>query len=211
MGPLGARARTAGRTTRWAVALAMGAGLLAGCAAVGPGGPGGSTGSGGSGGSGGVTSVPVRDDVGTAPAPRGARTDPLPVSPSSAEFAARARVVAEAVRRTGLPTPPTQPVLLSGWALDEGFDTSEQKFAWMYGQVTFRANVDVDAVGNGTLRLPDGDSRPVDVIGVRPALDRALEGALGSPRPCDGVAAAKCRLVVSRAVLAEAKVRTVQG
>ncbi|NUO90075.1 MAG: hypothetical protein HOQ18_04505, partial [Dermatophilaceae bacterium] len=165
MGPQGARARIAARTTRWAVALAMGAGLLAGCAAVGPGGPGGS---GGSGGSGGVTSVPVRDDVGTAPAPRGARMDPLPVSSPSAEFAARAGVVAEAVRRTGLPTPPTQPVLLSGWALDEGFDTSEQKIAWMYGQVTFRAGVDVDAVGNGTLRLPDGDSRPVDVIGVRP-------------------------------------------
>lgn len=204
MGPLGARAGTTGRTRRWAVTLALGAGLLAGCgSAVAPGGPG------GPGGSDAVTSVPVRDGLGTAPAPPG--TAFVPVRPPSAEFADRARAVAEAVRRAGLPVPPTGPVLLSSWALDEGFETSEQKIAWTYGHVTFASGVDRAAAGSGTVRLPDGGSRPVDLVAVRPALDRALDGALAGPKPCDGVPAASCRLVVSRAVLAEAKVRTTQG
>ncbi|MFD1053700.1 hypothetical protein [Terrabacter terrigena] len=156
-----------------------------------------------------MTSVPARDGVGTAP--RGPSTRLLPVSAPSAEFADRARLVADAVRRAGLPVPPTQPVLLSGWAIGEGFDTSEQKIAWMYGHVRFDAGVDRAVAGTGTLRLADGGTRPVDLVGVRPALDRALDGALGRPRPCDGVSAAKCRLVVSRAVLTEAKVSTTQG
>jgi hypothetical protein len=156
-----------------------------------------------------VTSVPARDDIGTAPVLPGSAS--VPVRPPSAEFADRARVVAEAVRRVGLPVPPPGPVLLSGWALDEGFETSEQKIAWTYGHVTFAPGVDQPVAGTGTLRLPDRGSRPVDLVGVRPALDRALDGALAGPRPCDGVPAASCRLLVSRAVLAEAKARTSQG
>jgi hypothetical protein len=156
------------------------------------------------------TSVPVRD---VAPAPRvpGRGAVTLPVQSPPAEFAQRARLVADAVRRAGLPQAPTQPVLLSGWALDEGFDTSEQKMAWSYGHVVLAANVDRAVAGTGTLRLPDGGTRPVDLVGVRPALDRALDGALGKLADCGGVPAAQCRLVVSRAVLAEGKVSTSQG
>ena len=205
MGTHGARILTPGPTGRWAVTLAIAAGLLAGCAGAAPG-P-----AGGPGGSGAVTSVTARDDVGTAPMPVVPGTAFLPVGAPSAQFSDRARIVADAVRRAGLPVPPAAPVLLSGWALDEGFDTSEQKIAWMYGHVSFAPGVDPAGAGTGTVRLPDGGSRPVDVIGVRPALDRALDGALTRPRACDGVPAASCRLVVSRAVLTEAEVRTNEG
>jgi hypothetical protein len=158
------------------------------------------------------TSVPVRDR-GVAPAPRGPGrgATTLPVQSASPQFADRAGLVAEAVRRAGLPQPPTQPVLLSGWALGEGFDTSEQKIAWAHGHVILAADVDRAVAGTGTLALPDGGTRPVDLVGVRPALDRALDGALGRPTGCDGISAARCRLVVSRAVLAEGKVSTSQG
>jgi hypothetical protein len=179
----------------------MGAGLLAGCSAAPatPGGPGA------------ATSVAVRDDVGTMPPVRDPSPTPLPVRAPSAEFADRARIVADAVRRAGVPQVPTEPVLLSGWALDEGFDTDAQKVAWGHGQVTLAAAVDRAVYGSGTLRLSDGASRPVDLVGVREALDRALEGALGKPSECDGIPAAQCRLVVSSAVLAEGTVHTSQG
>lgn len=180
----------------------MGADLLVGCAAAGPV---------GEGGSGAVTSVPANDAVSTAPSFRAPTTTPLPVRAPSAEFADRARVVAGAVRRAGVPHAPTEPVLLSSWAIDEGFDTSEQKIAWGYGHITLAPGVDHATAGSGTLRLADGSARPVDVVGVRQALDRALDGALGTPRPCDGVPAASCRLVVSRAVLTEERVRTTKG
>lgn len=180
----------------------MGAGLLVGCAATGPV---------VEGGSGAVTSVPAQDAVSTAPSFHDPTTTPLPVRAPSAEFADRARVVADAVRRAGVPHAPTQPVLLSSWAIDEGFDTSEQKIAWSYGHITFAPGVDQATAGSGTLRLADGSTRPVDVVGVRPALDRALDGALSKPRDCADIPSAKCRLVVSKAVLTEDTVRTTKG
>ncbi|WP_256793372.1 hypothetical protein [Terrabacter sp. Ter38] len=160
-----------------------------------------------------ATSVPAHDATTSAPVPALPSPDPgmLPVRAPSAEFAERARVVAHAVRRAGPPPVPTQPVLLSSWALVEGFDTGEQKVAWTYGHVTLAPAVDQAVAGSGTLRMPDGSSRPVALVGVRPALDRALEGALSTPRDCDGVPAALCRLVVSEAVLVEAAVRTGGG
>ncbi|MGO4598944.1 hypothetical protein [Terrabacter sp. 2RAF25] len=182
--------------------LAVGAGLLVGCAATGTDTPG---------GSGAVTSVPARDDVGTDPVPGNPGSTPLPVRAPSAEFVDRARLVADAVRRAGVPVPPTQLVLLSGWGVDEGFDTSEQKVAWGSGHITLAPAVDKAVAGSGTLRLADGSTRPVDLLGVRRALDRTLDGALGTPTDCNAVVAAQCRLVVSRAVLSEAKVRTAQG
>lgn len=183
-------------------AVAIGLVLLTGCGpAAAPGGAGG----------GGGTSVPARDDIGTSPALPGLGVTDLPVRPPSAEFTDRVRLVADAVRRAGVPLVPAQPLLLSSWALDEGFDTDAQKVAWGHGQITLAPAVDQAVAGAGTLRLPDGSSRPVDLVGVRPALDRALEGALGKPSDCDGIPAAQCRLVVSRAVLAEGKVRTSQG
>jgi hypothetical protein len=159
------------------------------------------------------TSVPAHDATASAPVPPLPSPDPgmLPVRAPSAEFADRAKVVADAVRRAGPPPVPTQPVLLSSWALLEGFDTGEQKVAWTYGHVTLAPAVGQAVAGSGTLRLPDGSSRPVDLVGVRPALDRALEGALSKPRDCDGIPAAQCRLVVSEAVLVEAAVRTSGG
>ena len=187
--------------------LGLGAVLLTGCGStVAPGGAGG-----GGTGRGAVTSVPARDSVGTAPVVPDPGSTVLPVRPPPAEFAQRARLVTEAVRRAGVPSAPTLPVLLSGWALDEGFDTDAQKVAWGHGHVTLAPTVDQAVAGPGTFRLPDGSSRPVDLVGVRPALDRALDGALGKPSGCDGIPAAQCQLVVSRAVLDEAAVRTSQG
>lgn len=198
----GVRARRVGRTGRWAVTLAVGVGLLSGCAATGRVDPSGSDA---------MTSLPGRDHIGSAPTVRDPSTTPLPVRAPSAEFTDRARLVADAVRRAGVPVPPVQLVLLSSWAVDVGFDTVEQKAAWGSGHITLAPAVDRAVAGSGTLRLPDGATRPVDLVGVRPALDRALDGALGSPRSCDPAPAAQCRIVVSKAVLAEAKVRTTQG
>lgn len=178
------------------------AGLLAGCGSAGGGAalPGGDS-----------TTVSARDGIATVPDVRGASATTVPVAAPSAEFVDRAAVVADAVRRAGLPESPTVPVLHSSWAIDEGFDTDVQKVAWSHGHVELAPGVDTDTTGSGTLRLPDGSTRPVDLIGVRGAVNRALDGALDSPADCHGIPADECRIVVSKAVLAEATVETSQG
>ena len=189
-----------GRARIWAT-LALGAGLLAGCAGAAP-----------AGSPGGVpTTVLARDGIATSPGvPEPSRTT-VPVTAAPTEFVDRAGLVADAVRRAGVPTRPVVPVLQAPWDVDAGFDTVAQKEAWGRGHVTFAPGVDTDATSTGTMRLASGSARSVDVIGVRAALDRALDGALDAPAPCDNIPAAECRLVVSEAVLTQTSVVSSQG
>ncbi|MEW1954540.1 hypothetical protein [Terrabacter sp. NPDC080008] len=140
----------------------------------------------------------------------GSAATTAPVAPAPPDFAGRAAVVAEAVRRAGVPTPPSVPVLLSGWALDLGFDTSEQKIAWNARNVEVAPGVPAHATGSGTM-TSGRTTRPVRVIGPRDSLDRALRADSEAPGSCDGVPAASCRLVVTRAERADAVVRTNTG
>lgn len=156
----------------------------------------------------GVTGAPDATDV------PGRRGDVAPVAPAPPGFAGRAAVVADAVRRAGVPTVPTVPVLLSGWALDLGFDTDEQKIAWNARKVDLAPGVPAPTTGTGTMTgtTTSGQAtRSVGVIGPREALDRALRADSDAPGSCDGVPAASCRLVVTRAVRADAPVRTSTG
>jgi len=189
-----------GRARIWAT-LALGAGLLAGCAGAAP-----------AGSPGGVpTTVLARDGIATSPGVPEPSPTTVPVTAAPTEFVDRAGLVADAVRRAGVPTRPVVPVLQAPWDVDAGFDTVAQKEAWGRGHVTFAPGVDTDATSTGTMRLASGSARSVDVIGVRAALDRALDGALDAPAPCDNIPAAECRLVVSEAVLTQTSVESSQG
>jgi len=134
-----------------------------------------------------------------------------PAAPPPRAFVERAELVAEAVRHAGVPTVPRDPVLLSTWAVDEGFDTDAQKVAWNNGQVTLAPGGVPQTPASGTIRLPDGTTRPVGLLDVRAAVDRALSGTLEKPVPCDGVAAPQCRVVVARADLVGLPVSTTGG
>jgi hypothetical protein len=185
----------------WAASLLC-AGMLAGCGSA----DGGSALPGDD-----STSVPAGDGIAAVPNLPGSPATTVPEAAPSSEFVDRATLVADAVRRAGLPQSPTVPVLQSSWAIDEGFDTDVQKVAWSHGHVEFASGVDTDTSGSGSLRLRDGSTHPVDLIGVRPAVNRALDGALDSPSDCDHVPADACRIVVSKVVLTEAAVETNQG
>jgi len=143
-------------------------------------------------------SVPVPDPSGTT----------VPSATTPAAFVARARIVADAVRAQGIPTPPSGLVLLSSWAPDLAFDTDVQKIAWGAGKVSFARGVTLPAVGSATMTLPDGSTRTVDRIGPREALDRALAEA-GSD--CSGFPPDECRLTVTTVAPSSVQVRTSQG
>jgi hypothetical protein len=149
------------------------------------------------------------EDIGTDVPLANATT--APAAPAPQEFVERAERVAEAVRHAGVPTVPHDPVLLSNWALDESFDTGDQKAAWNNGQVTLAPGALPQSPGAAAMRLPDGTTRRVGLVDVRAALDRALSGALDHPAPCNGVAAQECRVVVSRAALVRVPVSTTAG
>ncbi|WP_374968024.1 hypothetical protein [Terrabacter sp. BE26] len=200
MQPHGARVR--GPVSSAAALLLAATGLLAACGtAPSPELPGGA-----------ATHV---SEAGTAGAPDatdlpGAGGVVAPVAPAPPDFESRAAVVAEAVRRAGVPTASTAPVLLSGWALDLGFDTSEQKIAWTARHVGLAPGVPAHTTGTGTMTSGQA-TRSVVVVGPREALDRALRADSDAPGSCDGIPAASCRLVVTRAVRADAPVRTSTG
>ncbi|GAA2019299.1 hypothetical protein GCM10009740_04290 [Terrabacter terrae] len=159
---------------------------------------------------GGLTDAPDATDV---PGQSGVVA---PLAPAPPDFARRAAVVADAVRRAGVPTVPAVPVLLSGWALDLGFDTDEQKIAWNARKVDLAPGIQAHTTGTGTMTrtistTTSGQAtRSVGVIGPREALDRALRADSDAPGSCEGVPAS-CRLVVTRAVRADAPVRTSTG
>ncbi|HET9631412.1 MAG TPA: hypothetical protein VFP73_03385, partial [Terrabacter sp.] len=158
---------------------------------------------------GGVTGAPDATDV---PGQNGVVAPVAPVRPAPPDFAGRAAVVADAVRRAGVPTAPAVPVLLSGWALDLGFDTDEQKIAWNARKVDLAPGVPAHTTGTVTGPMTSGRAtRSVGVIGPREALDRALRADSDAPGSCDGVPAVSCRLVVTRAVRGDAPVRTSTG
>src|SRR5690349_14248338 len=135
----GGRRRRRARASASAAALLLAAtGLLAACgtSAPSPGLPGGA-----------VTNV-LEGGVTGAPV--------APVRPAPPDFAGRAAVVADAVRRAGVPTAPAVPVLLSGWALDLGFDTDEQKIAWNARKVDLAPGVPTHTTGTVTGPLTRG-------------------------------------------------------
>jgi hypothetical protein len=145
--------------------------------------------------------------TGKVPGPGGQPTTTLPSAPAPQVFVERAHVVAAAVRTAGVPAKPSVPVLLSAWA-DLAFETSEQKIAWAAGKVEFGPGVPDDQVGTSQMTLPDGSERPVDLIGPREAVARALEGPRGD---CSGVPADECRLTLNRATLTTTRVTTNEG
>lgn len=147
---------------------------------------------------GGVTGAPDATDM---PGRSGCVAPVAPVTPTPPDFAGRAAVVAEAVRRAGVPAAPAVPVLLSGCALDLGFDTTEQKIAWNARKVDLVPGVSTHTTGTMTAPMTSGRAtRSMGVIGPREALDRVLRADSDAPGSCDGVPAASCRLVVTRAV-----------
>ena len=131
----------------------------------------------------------------------------LPSTPAPGAFADRAEVVADTFRASGLPLSPAGLVLLSPWA-DLAFETDVQKTAWAAGEVEFGPGVPDDQVGPSRMTLPDGSERPVDLIGPREAVARALDGPKGD---CSGVPADQCRLTLTSATLTTTPVKTNQG
>jgi hypothetical protein len=123
-------------------------------------------------------------------------------------FVERAAVVAEAVRRAGVPTPPAGPLLLSPWAPELGFDTDAQKLAWEAGRVTVGPRVPRDQVGESRMVLPDGSSRPVDVMDPRKAVQRAIEGGKGD---CADISPDQCQIVLTGAEMTSVRVKTTEG
>ncbi len=133
----------------------------------------------------------------------------VPSAPASKAFADRARVVAEAVRAKGVPGPPGVPMLLSSWTPDLAFETDDQKVAWLAGKVGFARGVPLTDLGVSSMTLPDGTKRPVDVIGPKEALARALQSEAGGD--CAGLAADRCSLTVTKAVATAVGVESTQG
>ena len=133
-----------------------------------------------------VTTAPAAPTMATAtdsvPTP-GPMATTVPSAPAPKAFADRARAVAEAVRAKGVPRPPDVPMLLSSWAPDLAFETDEQKIAWSAGKVTFAKGVPLADVGVSSMTLPDGTKRPVDLIGPKEALARALQRTLAATVP----------------------------
>lgn len=140
--------------------------------------------------------------------PAGPSATTAPSEPAPPSFVDRAKIVAEAVRRAGVPQQPEGPVLLGSWAVDLGFETDAQKVAWAAGRVTLDSTVPKDEIGVSTMTLPDGTERPVDVIRPDESLARALQDATGD---CTGVAADECRLTLTDAELTTARVPTTEG
>lgn len=145
--------------------------------------------------------------TGTVPDTRGQPATTLPSASAPQAFADRAEVVADAFRASGRPDAPAGLVLLSPWA-DLAFETDAQKVAWLAGKVEFGSGVPDDQVGVSRMTLPDGSERPVDLIGPREGVTRALEGAGGD---CSGVAADACRLTLKKATLTTTRVQTNEG
>ena len=138
--------------------------------------------------------------------PSGPATAPSEPAPES--FVERAKVVAAAVRKAGLPEQPAGPTLLGPWAVDLSFETDAQKVAWSAGRVTLAAGLPDDEIGVSSMRLPDGTERPVDVLPPRDAMARALEGAGGD---CSGLPPSECQLTLTGATLTTARVPTTEG
>lgn len=130
-------------------------------------------------------------------------------APATKAFADRARVVAEAVRANGVPRPPQVPMLLWSWAPDLAFDTDEQKVAWSAGKVSFAQGLALPDVGASSMTLADGTKQPVDLIGPREALARALQADSGGD--CAGVSAEKCSLTVTKVAATAVPVETTRG
>ncbi|WP_353508642.1 hypothetical protein [Intrasporangium sp.] len=152
----------------------------------------------------GATATDSVRDPGTVPADQ---PTTLPSASAPKVFADRAKVVAETFRASGRPDAPAAPVLLSPWA-DAAFETDAQKVAWAAGKVDFGSGVPDDQVGVSRMTLPDGSERPVDLLGPRESVTRALEGAGGG---CSGVAAPDCVLTMTRATLTTMRVETNEG
>ena len=142
---------------------------------------------------------------GSAPVTGEQRTT-LPSAPAPKAFADRATVVAETFRASGRPVAPVGLVLISPWA-DVAFETDAQKAAWLAGKVEFGAGVPDDQVGVSQMTLPDGSERPVDLLGPRESVARALQ--VGGD--CSGVAADECRLTLTKATLTTTRVKTNAG
>ncbi|AXG12402.1 hypothetical protein [Intrasporangium calvum] len=138
--------------------------------------------------------------------PAGSTTAPSEPAPES--FVERAKAVAAAVRKAGLPEQPAGPTLLGPWAVDLSFETDAQKVAWSAGRVTLGARIPKDEIGVSSMRLPDGTERPVDVLSPRDAMARALEGAEGD---CSGIPPSECQLTLTGATLTTARVPTTAG
>ena len=145
--------------------------------------------------------------TGISPGPGGQPATTLPAASAPQAFADRAKVVADAFRATGSPDAPAGLVLLSPWA-DVAFETDAQKVAWLAGKVDFGPGVPDDQVGVSQMTLPDGSERPVDLLGPRESVTRALQGAGGD---CSGVAADDCRLTLKRATPTTTQVTTNEG
>lgn len=150
---------------------------------------------------------PLTDATDSVPTPDVSGST-VPSAPATAAFVARARVVADAVRAQGIPPWPARPVLLSSWAPDLAFDTDAQKIAWGAGKVTFAAGLTLPGAGAATMTLPDGTTGPVDVIGAREALDRALRETGGD---CSGLPPDECTLTVTTVAASSVAVQTSQG
>ena len=161
-------------------------------------------------GTGGSTDGPVKarstDSVrGSGPA-TGEQPTTLPSAPAPKAFADRATVVAETFRTSGRPVAPAGLVLISPWA-DVAFETDAQKVAWLAGKVEFGPGVPDDQAGVSQMTLPDGSERPVDVLGPRESVARALEDG----GDCSGVAIERCRLTLTEATLTTTRVKTNLG
>jgi hypothetical protein len=115
--------------------------------------------------------------------------------------------VADTYRASGRPDAPAGLVLLSPWA-DLAFETDAQKVAWAAGKVEFGPGVPNDQVGVSRMTLPDGSERPVDLLGPRESVSRALEGSGGD---CSVIPADECRLMLTTATLTTTRVKTNEG
>lgn len=134
----------------------------------------------------------------------------IPAGPATPAFLDRARAVEQAVRAAGIPKPPEGIVLYSSRTPGLGFDTTEQKVAWMAGYVTIAPGVRLASGGTASIDFSDGPSVSVNVLDPRPALTDAI-GATYDNCGHMAVPAAKCKLTITGGTLKTIDVDTSAG
>lgn len=134
----------------------------------------------------------------------------IPPGPATAAFLDRARAVERAVRAAGIPKPPEGIVLYSSRTPDLGFDTTEQKVAWMAGYVTIAPGVKLGSGGTTSIDFGDGPSVSANVLDPRSALTAAIGETYDN---CGHMAvpAVKCKLTITAGSLKTVDVDTSAG
>jgi hypothetical protein len=134
----------------------------------------------------------------------------IPAGPATAAFLGRAEAVARAVRAAGIPEPPEGVFVYSSRTPGLGFDTTEQKVAWIAGYVRIAPGVRTGSASTTRIDFGDGSSLSASVLDPRPALTEAIGETYDNCKHM-AVPVSKCQLTITSASLKTADVDTSRG